>query len=157
MQIIAEDLGGEEDPDVISLLKHTGFPNMKILQFGFTGDMQNIFLPQNYNYNCVCYSGTHDNDTTLGWYESASKKQKTMFNSLIKHNSYSVPHSMIRAASKSPAMLCIIPMQDILGLDSSARMNTPGTKRGNWQWRMSAEDINEENAKMLKNLTKERN
>ncbi len=157
LQIIAEDLGGEKDPDVISLLKYTDFPNMKILQFGFTGDMQNVFLPQNYDYNSVCYTGTHDNDTSLGWYNSAPKKQKAVFDALVKENEYSVSHRMIRAASKSPSMLCIIPIQDILGLDTSARMNIPGTKRGNWQWRMNIDDINPDNAKLLKKLTKERN
>lgn len=157
INIIAEDLGGEDDPDVIALLEHTDFPNMKILQFGFTGDMQNIYLPQNYPYNCVCYTGTHDNDTTLGWYNSATTKQRVMFNTIIRNNANCVSHDMIRAASKSQSMLCIIPMQDLLCLDSSARMNTPGTKNGNWQWRMSTDDINQDNAKLLKKLTKERN
>lgn len=157
LQIIAEDLGGEKDPDVALLLKHTDFPNMKILQFGFNGDMQNAFLPHNYDYNSVCYTGTHDNDTSIGWYNSASKKQKAMFDALVKDNEYSVAHSMIRAASESPSILCIIPMQDILGLDTLARMNIPGTKRGNWQWRMSKDDINAENSRLLKKLTKERN
>lgn len=157
MQIIAEDLGGEEDRDVISLLKYTDFPNMKILQFGFTGDMQNVFLPQNYAYNCVCYTGTHDNDTSLGWYKSASKKQKAVFDALIKDNECPISHRMIRAVSKSQSMLCVIPMQDILCLDTAARMNTPGTKIGNWQWRMRADAINADTAKLLKELTKERN
>ena len=157
INIIAEDLGGEDDPRVIELLKHTDFPNMKILQFGFTGDMQNTFLPQNYPYNCVCYTGTHDNDTTLGWYNSATTKQRVMFNTIIRNNANCVSHDMIRALSKSDSMLCIVPMQDLLCLDTCARMNTPGTKNGNWQWRMSKEDINQENAKLLKKLTKERN
>ncbi|MBQ8267745.1 MAG: 4-alpha-glucanotransferase, partial [Clostridia bacterium] len=157
INIIAEDLGGEDDPDVILLLKHTDFPNMKILQFGFTGDMQNAFLPKNYPYNCVCYTGTHDNDTTLGWYNSATTKQRVMFNTIVRNNANCVAHDMIRAASKSQSMLCIIPMQDLLCLDSSARMNTPGTAHGNWQWRMSREDVNIDNAKLLKKLTKERN
>lgn len=157
INIIAEDLGGEEDPDVISLLKYTDFPNMKILQFGFTGDMQNIYLPQNYPYNCVCYTGTHDNDTALGWYNNASTKERVIFNTLIRNNTGCIAHDMIRALSKSQSMLCIIPMQDVLCLDSHARMNTPGTTNGNWQWRMSKDDINNGNSKLLKKLTKERN
>lgn len=157
MNIIAEDLGGEDDADVISLLKYTGFPNMKILQFAFNGDIRNVFLPQNYGYNCVCYTGTHDNDTTLGWYKSADKKQRIMFERLAD-SAYDAPsYKMIRTAVKSPARLCILPMQDILCLDSSARMNTPGTSHGNWQWRMKYEDIDGDNAKLLKKLTKERN
>lgn len=157
MNIIAEHLGGEDDVLVKELLQQTGFPDMKIMQFAFTGDMQNEFLPQNYNYNCVAYTGTHDNDTSLSWYENASRREKAVFNSLIKDNQLPVPHRMIRELSKSAAKIIIIPMQDILTLDASARMNTPGTKQGNWQWRMSEEIMNTDNAKLLKNLTRERN
>lgn len=157
INIIAEDLGGEEDSSVIELLKHTDFPNMKILQFGFNGDMQNIYLPQNYPYNCVCYTGTHDNDTALGWYNKANIKETAIFNVLIRNNANCVAHDMIRALSKSNSMLCIIPMQDVLCLDGDARMNTPGTVGENWVWRMSKQDINDDNAKLLKKLTKERN
>ena len=157
INIIAEDLGGEDDLHVIDLLNHTDFPNMKILQFGFTGDTQNIYLPQNYPYNCVCYTGTHDNDTALGWYNKASTKERVVFNTLIRNNTGCIAHDMIRALSKSNSMLCIISMQDVLCLDSSARMNTPGTIGDNWTWRMSTDDINNDNAKLLKKLTKERN
>lgn len=157
LNIIAEDLGGEEDPGVINLLKHTDFPNMKILQFGFTGDTDNVYFPQNYPYNCVCYTGTHDNDTALGWYNSATQKEKVMLESLLEEQESCVSHNMIRLASQSDAFLCIIPMQDLLCLDSRARMNIPGVSSGNWQWRMSKYDINAENAQLLKRLTKERN
>ena len=157
VNIIAEDLGGEDDAAVIELLKHTDFPNMKILQFGFTGDTENVFLPQNYPYNCVCYTGTHDNDTSLGWYNKASTKERVIFNTLIRNNANCVSHDMIRALSKSKSMLCIIPMQDVLCLDSAARMNTPGTTDSNWRWRMKADDINRDNTRLLKKLTKERN
>ncbi len=157
INIIAEDLGGEDDPQVKYLLDYTDFPNMKILQFGFTGDIENAFLPQNYPYNCVCYTGTHDNDTSLGWYNKATTKQRVIFNTLIRNNANCIAHDMIRALSKSNSMLCIIPMQDVLCLDSSARMNTPGTLGDNWIWRMGDGDINVDNAKLLKKLTKERN
>ncbi len=157
MNIIAEDLGGEDEPEVISLLEHTGFPNMKILQFAFTGDMNNPFLPQNYPYNCVCYTGTHDNDTSIGWYNKTTTKQRVMFNTLMRNNANCISHDMIRALSKSESMLCIIPMQDILCLDSSARINTPGTIGDNWIWRMSNSAINTDNTKLLKKITKERN
>lgn len=157
INIIAEDLGGEDDPQVIELLKYTDFPNMRILQFGFTGDMENMYLPQNYPYNCVCYTGTHDNDTALGWYNNASTKERVVFNTLIRNNANCVAHDMIRAISKSNSMLCVIPMQDLLCLDSHARMNTPGTIGDNWTWRMKESDINADNAKLLKKLTKERN
>ena len=157
LNIIAEDLGGEDDPKVIDLLKYTDFPNMKILQFAFTGDMDNIYLPQNYPYNCVCYTGTHDNDTALGWYNKASTKERVIFNTLIRNNTGCISHDMLRALSKSNSMLCIIPMQDVLCLDSSTRMNTPGTIGDNWTWRMTENDINDYNTKLLKKLTKERN
>ncbi len=157
INIIAEDLGGEDDPAVIDLLKHTDFPNMKILQFGFDGDEKNQYLPQNYPYNCVCYTGTHDNNTTRGWYENADIKTVVVFDSFMSDTDMPPAHRLIRAASRSKAMLCIIPMQDLLNLDSSARMNTPGTPRGNWQWQMSENDINPDNAKLIKRLTKERN
>lgn len=157
INVIAEDLGGEEEKEVIDLLEYTLFPNMKILQFAFNGNMQNIYLPQNYPYNCVCYTGTHDNDTALGWYNKASTKERVIFNTLLRNNANCVSHDMICALSKSRAMLCIIPMQDVLCLDSSARMNTPGIIGDNWTWRMGDGDINGENAKLLKKLTKERN
>lgn len=157
INIIAEDLGGEEDEKVIELLENTHLPNMKILQFAFDGDMQNIYLPQNYPYNCVCYTGTHDNDTALGWYNKASTKERVIFNTLIRNNTGCVSHDMIRALSKSNAKLLIVPMQDVLCLDSSARMNTPGTIGDNWTWRVSVDNINQNNAKLFKKLTKERN
>ena len=77
-RIIAEDLGGET-PEVEKLVKDTGFPNMKVLQFAFDSDLQNKFLPRNYNPNCVCYTGTHDNDTTVSWYEKSNQKEKIIF------------------------------------------------------------------------------
>lgn len=157
IDIIAEDLGGEDDPQVKYLLDYTNFPNMKILQFGFTGDKDNVFLPGNYSYNCVCYTGTHDNDTAIGWYNKASIKERVIFNVLIRNNANCISHDMIRSISRSKSMLCIIPMQDLLCLDSSARMNTPGTIGDNWIWRMTGNDINTKNAKLLKKLTKERN
>ncbi len=157
INIIAEDLGGEDDPEVISLLNHTDFPNMKILQFGFDGDTDNIYLPQNYPYNCVCYTGTHDNDTTRGWYENADIKTVIVFDAFLSDIDIPPAHRLIREASKSAAMLCIIPMQDLLNLGSDTRMNTPGTPRGNWTWRATQNDITADNAKLIKKLTKERN
>ncbi len=157
INIIAEDLGGEDDPEVTELLKHTDFPNMKILQFGFDGDPDNIYLPQNYPYNCVCYTGTHDNDTSRGWYENADIKTVIVYDAYLQDSNIPPAHRLIRAASKSKAMLCIIPMQDLLNLDSSARMNTPGTPRGNWEWQMWDKDITPDNARLIKELTKERN
>ncbi len=143
--IIAEDLGGEE-PDVEKLLSEVGFPNMKVLQFGFDGDMQNRFLPRNYNRNCVCYTGTHDNDTVLGWYENAGVKERVFFESAISSKETEISLKMIDCAMKSRAGLVIIPMQDWLCLGEDARMNTPATVIKNWEWRMSR-DIDYESLK----------
>lgn len=157
INIIAEDLGGEDDLQVKKLLQDTKFADMRVLQFAFTGDVKNGHLPQNYPYNCVCYTATHDNDATYGWYNSASIKEKAMAKSLTQNGENNILHNMIRELSKSKSMLCIIPMQDLLCLGSSARMNVPGTENGNWQWRLKAEFLNHENAKLLKRLTAERN
>ncbi len=157
INIIAEDLGGEDDLQVQKLLQDTEFANMRVLQFAFTGNTSNGHLPQNYCYNCVCYTATHDNNTTQGWYNSANLKEKAMAKSLTQNGENNIAHNMIRELSKSSAMLCIIPMQDLLCLDSCDRMNTPATKNGNWQWRLKSDFLNCENAKLLKRLTAERN
>lgn len=157
INIIAEDLGGEDEISVINLLKQTEFPNMKVLQFAFNTDRQNPFLPENYNENCICYSGTHDNDTALGWFNTASREEKIMFLKLAQNEELPIPHRMIRLAVNSKANIVIIPFQDLLCLDSKGRLNTPGTDKGNWEWRMGKDDNNIENAMLLKNLTLGRN
>ncbi len=153
--IIAEDLGGEDSPIVAELVKKTGFPNMKVLQFAFTGDPHNCFLPQNFTSCCVCYTGTHDNDTTLGWYNSADRKTRAVFDAYLapdgKNNEV---YRMIGAAAASSATLMIIPMQDWLCLDGSARMNTPGTASDNWEWRLECLDFSESFIKDVRTLAK---
>lgn len=142
-EIIAEDLGGESE-DVQKLIKDTGFPNMKILQFAFDSDLEDPFLPQNFGSNCVCYTGTHDNDTTLGWYEKATVKEKIMFNQLIDADQTNSPVlSLIKAAMESKADTVIIPFQDYLELNSHSRLNLPGIAFGNWEWRFEKQDITE--------------
>ncbi len=158
MDIIAEDLGGEDDPLVIDLLHKTGFPNMKVLQFGFTGEPDNPFLAQNFSRNCVCYTGTHDNNTTLGWYSSLDLKTKIICDTeLSQFGELPIAHKMIRAAVLSPAKYAIFPMQDILSLDEKARMNTPGTTSHNWVWRLDSGIDYKETSSVLCKLTKERN
>ena len=142
--IIAEDLGGEDSPEVAELIRKTGFPNMKVLQFAFTGNPHNCFLPQNFNGNCVCYTGTHDNDTSLGWYNNADRKTRMVFNTYLPPDGKANEvYRLIGAAATSNAALMVIPMQDWLCLDSSARMNTPGTANGNWKWRLDSCDFDE--------------
>lgn len=134
--IIAEDLGELHDC-VKQLVKDTGYPGMKILQFAFDGDMGNPFLYQNYNENCVAYTGTHDNDTTRGWFEALTdseraRVERTIGASLTAENVASV---FIDRLMNSKANTVIIPMQDFLGLDTTARMNIPSTLGDNWDWR----------------------
>ena len=156
-EIIAEDLGGDT-PEVKKLIEDTGFPNMKILQFAFDTDLDNQFLPKNYEKNCVCYTGTHDNDTARGWFEKATQKEKIMFSGTVPADkSSSAVLSLIAAGMRSRARMVIIPMQDWLQLDSSARMNTPGVPYGNWEWRMSGDDITDELISTVKRLSGGRN
>ena len=156
IKIIAEDLGGETQ-EVRDLIKYTAFPNMKILQFAFDSDLSDPFLPFNFNENCVCYTGTHDNNTTLGWYKNADYKEKLLFDKLIEKEYDSPVMNLILAGMKSAADTVIIPMQDYLELEENHRMNIPSIENGNWQWRFSKEDLNDNLIKKIKELTKSRN
>lgn len=136
--IIAEDLGSLT-PGVHRLLERTGYPGMKILQFAFDSGEENPYLPHCYEKNSVVYTGTHDNDTTAGWFASASPEDAAFaarYCRLTKSEGY--PWGLIRTAYASVSFLAVAPMQDVLGLPAQCRMNTPSTSQGNWQWRMSA-------------------
>ena len=150
--IIAEDLGGEEDPLVIELLKKTGFPNMKVLQFAFNSDESNIFLPQNFGRNCVCYTGTHDNDTTLGWFEKLPVDQKDLFKKMVPQKYDSPVLNLILFAMNSKAKIVIIPFTDYLELNSDCRINTPSVPKGNWEWRFESRDITEHLKEKIRNI-----
>ncbi|MDR0536163.1 MAG: 4-alpha-glucanotransferase [Puniceicoccales bacterium] len=133
--LIAEDLGELSD-GVLELRKATGLPGMAVLQFAFGGDAANTHLPHNQRPDCAVYTGTHDNDTTAGWYAATTESQRDFFRRYLGCDG-SAPHwDAIRAAFTSPASLAVVPMQDILGKDSQARFNTPGTASGNWRWRL---------------------
>ena len=156
-EIIAEDLGGETPP-VRELIKKTGFPDMKVLQFAFNTDLKNQFLPKNYNKNCVCYTGTHDNDTTLGWYTKSSPKEKLLFSHLVTQSiDEKAVLNLVAYGMKSKARMVIIPFQDYLCLPSSDRLNTPGTSTKNWEWRYTAEALSDSLSATIKELTKGRN
>jgi 4-alpha-glucanotransferase len=135
LPIIAEDLG-EITPDVIELRDSLSLPGMKILQFAFAADAEDSFLPHNYTSNCVAYSGTHDNDTTLGWYNTAPEKERDFARRYFARSGEDISWDMIRAVWGSVAVYSLAPMQDVLKLDSPARMNFPGRPTGNWSWRM---------------------
>ena len=155
-EIIAEDLGGDTD-DVKQLINDTGFPNMSVLQFAFDSDVKDPFLPKNMSSNTVCYTGTHDNDTTLGWYKKLSSAERIMYEKFVPKTTDSVCQNLILFGMKSRASTVIIPLQDYLELDSSDRMNTPGKSKGNWEWRFEANDLNDALAEKILNLSKKRN
>jgi len=143
LPIIAEDLG-EIDDSVIELRDKFGLPGMKVLQFAFENPEENDFLPHNFVRNCVCYTGTHDNDTTLGWYKHAYEASKDKLRRYFSTDGYDICWIMIRACFGSVANMAIVPMQDVLCLDSWARMNTPGVGEGNWAWRYKEDALTHE-------------
>lgn len=143
LPIIAEDLG-LLTPDVLKMLKATGFPGMKVLQFAFDSSLKSDYLPHNFNKNCVVYTGTHDNDTIIGWLSSADENEVKMAKRYLNCNNDSEFNwAMIRSALMSVAETCILMMPDFMGLDSKARINTPSTLGENWQWRIKGECIND--------------
>lgn len=152
LKLVAEDLG-EVNNRVRSLLKFTKYPGMRVMTFGFDGDDSNIHFPKNYSKNCVAYTGTHDNDTVLGWIKNSKwqplKKAQT---TLRFHKHVDGPDAFIRGLMASNADTVVIPMQDVLGLDSPARMNKPGTIGGNWVWRLMPDLTTPELAARLKEL-----
>lgn len=131
---------------VTQLLEEVGFSGMKVLEFAFSSDCDNDYLPHNYPRNCVAYTGTHDNTTLRGWIDSLSEDLRCY---MVRYEgSEHTPHSdlhwdCIRTVLSSVADTVIIPMQDYLGLGNEARMNTPGTGGGNWQWRMREESFDD--------------
>lgn len=146
--VIAEDLGFMTDT-VRELVKESGFPNMKVLEFAFdsrdTGS-RNDYLPHNYTENCIAYTGTHDNQTIRSWFETITDEERTMAREYLC-DSYTPDEKLHRVfislIMRSRANVCIIPMQDWLGYDDSARMNKPSTVGINWKWRMTEEDMND--------------
>lgn len=140
LAIVAEDLG-VITPDVDALRDANAFPGMKVLQFAFAGGPHDPYLPHSYPRNAVVYTGTHDNDTTRGWYRTAPEDERDHVRRYLATSSEDVTWSMIRAANASVAALCIVPLQDALDLGSEARMNVPGRAEGNWSWRFTWEQV----------------
>lgn len=136
LPIIAEDLG-LITPDVIELRDKFSLPGMRILQFAFGDNDSNYFLPHHYIANTVAYTGTHDNDTSLGWWNSATEHEKEFALSYLGSDGKEINWDMINALSASAANTVIFPLQDVMDLDSKHRMNLPGTPWGNWEWRFS--------------------
>ena len=139
-RIIAEDLG-LLTPTVEALLRETGLPGMAVLQFAFGGDAKNSYLPHNLARNGVIYPGTHDNDTTLGWYAGADEKTRDHVRRYLRVDGKEVGWDFIRQAYFAVSRIAIMPMQDLLSLGTEARLNSPGKPDGNWRWRLASPDI----------------
>lgn len=158
VELIAEDLGIITDEVNELRLKHT-LPGMKILQFAFGGEDDNPYLPHNIEENSVTYTGTHDNDTTVGWYRSISENERKniaeYINQADENEAVKMPLALIEMAFASRSKLAIIPMQDILELDSAHRMNVPGTIEGNWQWQFQWEELNAKQVLQLSEAIKQ--
>ena len=152
MPIIAEDLG-EITPDVVELRDRYDFPGMRILQFAFAADTKNNFLPHNYIANTVVYSGTHDNDTTIGWFTSATEREREFVKKYVGTDGKDIQWDLIRVASQSVAAMAVFPFQDVLGLGTEARMNMPGHALGNWSWRFVWEQVEHWHAMRLYEIT----
>lgn len=152
VSIIAEDLGTITD-EVRALLKESGYPGMKVLQFAFSVGNESDYLPHNYGKNCVCYTGTHDNDTLAGWLASINESDREYTLRYCRASGEEV-WGLIAAAWGSTAAIAVTTMQDLLELDSGARMNIPSTPSGNWQWRSVLEDYSDSLAKRLDSLTR---
>lgn len=158
IQVLVEDLGFITD-SVRELVAKTGYPNMKVLEFAFDSrdtSGANLYLPHNYDRNCVVYTGTHDNETLVGWIQNLNRKdKKALLNYLGEHDqdAGSLARRMIRLAMGSVADTCIIPIQDYLLLDHHARINTPSTLGGNWEWRVEKGALRSRLAKKIRKLT----
>lgn len=153
LPLIAEDLG-LITPEVIALRDRFHFPGMKILQFAFGGERNSQFLPHTFDKNCVVYTGTHDNDTVVGWFEDASGSERGHVLSYMNvDNSDNIAWDMIRLAFSSVANSAVAMLQDLMELGTEARMNFPGKPSGNWQWRYRPEMLTEDTAQALRELT----
>jgi 4-alpha-glucanotransferase len=162
LPIIAEDLG-VITPDVEALRDEFGFPGMRILQFAFRADAGNLDLPHNYVNNTIVYTGTHDNDTTVGWFGSKAgtgstrsaeqiEVERAWCLEYLKSDGSEINWDFIEAAFQSAARMALAPLQDVLGLGSEARMNLPASQEGNWKWRFRAGDLSEDLSDRLREL-----
>ncbi len=152
LPIVAEDLG-LITPDVDALRHAAGFPGMSVLQFAFGSGADNLYLPHNLTRDTVVYTGTHDNDTTAGWYRAADERARDHVRRYLSVNGDDICWDLIHAAYRSVAGTAIAPLQDVLALGSEARMNVPGRADGNWGWQMAANALDAGLAARLRELT----
>jgi 4-alpha-glucanotransferase len=151
LPLIAEDLG-VITPEVERLRDRFGLPGMKVLQFAFDSDSSNPFLPHNFTERCVVYTGTHDNDTTLGWYRAESEKTRDLVRRYLARDGHDISWDLARLAFASVASMAVVPLQDLLKLGSEARMNYPSRAEGNWQWRFASPMLGNEVGGRLREL-----
>jgi 4-alpha-glucanotransferase len=151
--IIAEDLGLITE-DVIELREKFNLPGMKILQFAFDSGEENDFMPHTYNKNCIVYTGTHDNDTTLGQYKGSKDTDKEFMHEYFHVDKNDPVWSYIKLAWSTVADVAIAPLQDLLRLDTNARMNFPGKPSGYWRWRFTKQMLTEKHADELFRITR---
>jgi 4-alpha-glucanotransferase len=149
LPLVAEDLG-IITPEVDALRHRHGMPGMKVLQFAFSGDADNPYLPFRHGRDSVVYTGTHDNDTTLGWYLALDDASRAYVDDYLGRSKEPMPWPLIRSALASRSGLAIIPMQDILSLDGEHRMNLPGTTDGNWSWRFAWDQVDPDLAERVR-------
>lgn len=152
LPVIAEDLG-VITPDVVALLEKFDLPGMRVLQFAFGGSSDNPYLPHNFNNNMIVYVGTHDNNTTIGWFNSASSYERAFTCKYLRTDGKEINWDLMHAASQSVADIAIHTMQDVLGLGSEHRMNLPGKPDDNWDWRFSWEQLAAYHAERLYEIT----
>ncbi len=153
LDFIAEDLG-DLDQAARHFVQASGLPGMRVLVQAFDGDYESTFLPHNCEKNSVIYVSTHDTDTFMGWWDSASPRQQAVAGAYLRlHMEEGFNWGAVKAAMACPARLCVVPLQDVLGLHSDARMNKPGIARGNWGWRVRIEALNSDVAALLRSVT----
>lgn len=152
-KIVAEDLG-YLTPEVEELLAYSGWPSTRVLQFGFADGPHSEHFPNNVGFNCALYTGTHDNDTLMGFLEKAGEAERARYSKMLGCGEDELFESIIRAGMNSKAELFIVPMQDYLKLGSEARMNIPGVAEGNWKWQLQAHDLNDKLLGSINELTK---
>ncbi|MEK6574119.1 MAG: 4-alpha-glucanotransferase, partial [Chloroflexota bacterium] len=153
LPIIAEDLG-VVTPEMLAVRDQFELPGMKVLQFAFSSDATDPFLPHNFAHNCVVYTGTHDNDTTRGWYEHTStEKERDLARRYLARDGSDIAWDLMRMAFASVADMALAPLQDVLNLGTEARMNLPGRPHGNWGWRLKHGQLTEKIRDRLKELS----
>jgi 4-alpha-glucanotransferase len=151
LPIVVEDLG-IITPDVVVLRQQLGLQGMKVLQFAFDGNPENVYLPHNYPSDCVVYTGTHDNQTTIGWFQSCNEIERQQVQTYIGADGSDIAWDFIRLAFASVADLAIVPLQDVMRLGDDARMNRPGIAFGNWKWRYLSHQLHDGLARGLREL-----